>query len=126
MATATRLIMICGRYEGFDHRVVEILQPEEMSLGPFVLNGGEVAAMAVMEAVMRLIPGVLGHPRSSQDDSFSLEGRRLEAEQYTRPRSFRGHEVPEVLLSGNHQEIERWRAERSRQRTQQRYPRRRE
>jgi tRNA (guanine37-N1)-methyltransferase len=97
-----------------------ILQPEEISIGDFVTNGGEVAAMAVIDAVIRLVPGVLGHEESSRSDSFSLPGRLLECAQYTRPREYRGLEVPPVLLSGNHEEIERWREENSRQRTTQR------
>ncbi|MEM7475227.1 MAG: tRNA (guanosine(37)-N1)-methyltransferase TrmD [Planctomycetota bacterium] len=118
-ARSGRLILLCGRYEGFDQRVVEILQPREISLGDFVLNGGEVAAMAIIEATMRLIPGVLGDERSSEEDSFS-DGDLLEFPQYTRPREFRGHEVPEVLLSGNHQAIAKWRADQRLQRTQER------
>lgn len=118
-AQSKRLILLCGRYEGFDQRVVDILQPREISLGDFVLNGGEVAAMAVIEATMRLIPGVLGDERSSEEDSFSDQDL-LEFPQYTRPREFRGCEVPDVLLSGNHQEIAKWRAEQRLLRTQQR------
>ncbi|RMF41894.1 MAG: tRNA (guanosine(37)-N1)-methyltransferase TrmD [Planctomycetota bacterium] len=109
LARSRRLILLCGRYEGFDHRVVEILQPREISLGDFVLNGGEVAAMALVEATMRLIPGVLGDAASPIEDSFSDQDL-LEFPQYTRPREFRGHCVPEVLLSGNHQQIAAWRA----------------
>ncbi len=118
-ARSTRLILLCGRYEGFDQRVIDILQPREISLGDFVLNGGEVAAMAVIEATMRLIPGVLGDERSSEEDSFSDQDL-LEFPQYTRPREFRGCEVPDVLLSGNHQEIAKWRAEQRLLRTHQR------
>lgn len=106
-----RITMICGRYEGFDERVLEILRPEEVSLGDYVLNGGEVAAMAVVEAVMRLIPGVLGDDESGVTDSFSTGNRILEHPQYTRPREYRGHEVPDLLLSGDHEKIARWRAE---------------
>ncbi|GIW99370.1 MAG: tRNA (guanine-N(1)-)-methyltransferase [Pirellulaceae bacterium] len=109
LATHRRLIFLCGRYEGFDQRVVDILQPREISLGDFVLNGGEVAAMAMVEATMRLIPGVLGDAASSVEDSFS-DAQLLEFPQYTRPRTFRGHAVPEVLLSGNHQQIAQWRS----------------
>jgi tRNA (guanine37-N1)-methyltransferase len=115
-----RLILLCGRYEGFDERVREILQPEEISIGDFVLNGGEVAAMVVIDAVIRLVPEVLGDERSSQEDSFSGPERHLEFSQYTRPREFRGHEVPEVLLSGDHQAIARWRAAEKIKRTAQR------
>ena len=115
-----RLILLCGRYEGFDQRIFDILQPEEISIGDFVLNGGEVAAMVVIDTVVRLVPGVLGDERSSQMDSFSGADRWLEHAQYTRPREYRGHPVPEVLLSGNHGQIARWRREQSYQRTQNR------
>jgi tRNA (guanine37-N1)-methyltransferase len=119
LAEVPRLLLLCGRYEGFDQRVIDILQPLELSLGDFILNGGEVASMAIIEAVIRLLPGVLGDERSSQDDSFSNDNL-LEFPQYTRPREFRGLEVPEVLLSGNHPEIARWRREQSLKRTAQR------
>ncbi|MCC6510768.1 MAG: tRNA (guanosine(37)-N1)-methyltransferase TrmD [Pirellulaceae bacterium] len=115
--TATgRLILLCGRYEGFDQRILDILQPRELSLGDFILNGGEVAAMAVIETTIRLIPGVLGDERSHQEDSHSTQGW-LEFPQYTRPREFRGLTVPEVLLNGNHREIAAWRADQSRRRS---------
>jgi len=113
LAEKQRLLLLCGRYEGFDQRVIDILQPEEVSVGDYVLNGGEVAAMVVIDAVIRLVPDVLGHEQSSVDDSFSQGNRLLEFAQYTRPRVFRGHAVPEILLGGNHQEIERWRREQS-------------
>lgn len=122
LASKPRLLLLCGRYEGFDQRVFDILQPDEISLGDYILSGGEVAAMAVIDAVIRLVPGVLGDEASSQNDSFSEgssaegnsgERRMLEFAQYTRPREFRGHEVPEILLNGNHQQIERWRAQQS-------------
>jgi tRNA (guanine37-N1)-methyltransferase len=113
LAANDRLLLLCGRYEGFDERVIDILQPDQVSIGDFVLNGGEVAAMVLIDAVIRLVPGVLGDERSSSEDSFSGGRRLLEFSQYTRPREFRGHEVPEVLLSGNHQEIARWRMEQS-------------
>jgi len=112
-AKLPRLILLCGRYEGFDQRIVDLLQPDELSLGDFVLNGGEVAAMSVIDAVVRLIPGVLGDDRSNQEDSFSSGNRWLESAQYTRPREYRGLAVPEVLLSGDHQKIARWREEQS-------------
>jgi tRNA (guanine37-N1)-methyltransferase len=115
-----RLILLCGRYEGFDQRIIDLLQPDELSLGDFVLNGGEVAAMAVMDSVIRLVPGVLGDDTSSVDDSFSTGNRRLEAPQYTRPREYRGREVPAVLLSGDHQAIARWREAESIERTKKR------
>lgn len=109
LATSGRLVLLCGRYEGFDQRVVDLLRPEEISIGDYVLNGGEVAAMTIIDAVVRLVPGVLGDETSNQEDSFSRAGRTLEYAQYTRPREYRGLEVPEVLLSGNHPEIAAWR-----------------
>lgn len=117
LATSPRLLMLCGRYEGFDQRVLDILEPEEISVGDFVLNGGEVAAMIVIDAVVRLLPGVLGDELSNFDDSFSRGNRMLEFPQYTRPREFRGHAVPEVLLNGDHNKIAAWRAEQSRMKT---------
>ena len=109
LAATRRLVLLCGRYEGFDERVRQILDPDEVSIGDFVLNGGEVAAMVVIDAVIRLVPGVLGDERSNQQDSFTGRGRLLEHSQYTRPRDFRGHEVPDILLSGDHVAIARWR-----------------
>lgn len=120
LATEQRILMLCGRYEGFDQRVLDILKPEEISVGDFVLNGGEVAAMILIDAIVRLLPGVLGDQNSNFDDSFSRGNRLLEFPQYTRPRVFRGHQVPEVLTSGDHPAIARWRAEQSRRRTEQR------
>ena len=120
LAECRRIVLLCGRYEGFDERIRLILNPEEVSLGDFVLNGGEVAAMAVIDAVIRLVPGVLGDERSSRDDSFSGASRLLEFSQYTRPRKYRGLEVPAVLLSGNHAEIARWREEERKTRTRER------
>jgi tRNA (guanine37-N1)-methyltransferase len=120
LATRERLVLLCGRYEGFDQRVIEILRPDEISIGDYVLNGGEVAAMAVIDSVIRLIPGVLGDDASSAGDSFSSGNRWLEFAQYTRPREYRGHEVPEVLLNGNHEEIACWRREQSYLNTRQR------
>jgi len=120
LARHERILLLCGRYEGFDERIRLILEPDEVSLGDFVLNGGEVAAMAVIDAVIRLVPGVLGDEQSCEDDSFSGEGRLLEFAQYTRPREYRGLEVPEVLLSGHHQEIARWRNESRVERTRRR------
>ena len=119
-ATSDRLILMCGRYEGFDQRVIDILEPEEVSIGDFVLNGGEVAAMVIVDAVVRLLPGVLGDEQSSIDDSFSCGNRLLEYPQYTRPREFEGHTVPDVLLGGDHGAIAKWRADQSRIRTEQR------
>jgi len=117
LAQLPRITMICGRYEGFDQRVIDLLRPEEISLGDFILNGGEVAAMAIIDSVMRLVPGVLGDEQSAIDDSFSSGNRLLEFPQYTRPREYRGLEVPEVLLGGNHQQIAAWRQEQSRKNT---------
>src|SRR5687768_14087726 len=113
LAAKPRLLLLCGRYEGFDERVFDILRPDEISIGDYVLNGGEAAAMVVIDAVIRLVPGVLGDDASSQSDSFSTDEGWLEFAQYTRPREYRGHEVPEVLLSGNHEQIARWRREQS-------------
>lgn len=120
LAAKPRLVMVCGRYEGFDQRVIDILQPDEISIGDYVLNGGEVAAMVLIDAVIRLVPEVLGDAQSSVDDSFSRGNRWLESAQYTRPRSYRGYEVPPVLLSGNHEEVERWRREQGYLKTRQR------
>ncbi len=120
LATHDRLVLLCGRYEGFDQRVSEILEPDEISAGDFVLNGGEVAAMMMIDTTIRLVPGVLGDADSSRFDSFSTGNRLLEYAQYTRPREYRGLEVPEVLLSGDHNAIARWREKNSLERTQQR------
>lgn len=109
------LVLVCGRYEGFDARVAELLAGEELSIGPFVLAGGEVAAMAVVEAVVRKLPGVLGNDESVVEESFSAQlGGGVEYPQYTRPREYLGVEVPEVLVSGNHAAIARWRREHAR------------
>jgi tRNA (guanine37-N1)-methyltransferase len=120
LAAKERLVLLCGRYEGFDDRIRTVLQPDEISLGDFVLSGGEVAAMAVIDAVSRLVPGVLGDAESPIDDSFSGEERLIEGPQYTRPREFRGHTVPEVLLSGDHAVIRRWRHEKALEATRRR------
>ena len=120
LATHRQLVLLCGRYEGFDDRVRQVLQPDEISVGDFVLNGGEVAAMVLVDAVVRLVPGVLGDEQSHKQDSFSTDNRLLEGPQFTRPREFRGLMVPEVLLGGNHEEIARWRNEQSLQRTRER------
>ena len=116
LASEPRLILLCGRYEGFDVRIFEVLEPELLSVGDYVLSGGEVAAMVVIDATMRLIPGVLGDAESAQDESFGPEGG-LEYPHYTRPRLFRDREVPSVLLSGDHQEIRLWRRSQGRDRT---------
>ena len=120
LAARERIVLLCGRYEGFDERIRLLLEPEEISIGDFVLNGGEVAAMAIIDAVIRLVPDVLGDAQSSQHDSFSGGQPWLEFAQYTRPRVYRGLEVPPVLLSGNHKEIACWREENSKQRTRRR------
>ena len=120
LAAGQRILLLCGRYEGFDERIRLVLKPEEISIGDFVLNGGEVAAMTIIDTTIRLVPGVLGDEDSSACDSFSGSRRWLECAQYTRPREYRGHEVPPVLLGGNHEEIARWREEQSRQRTAER------
>jgi len=117
LAQHRRLLLLCGRYEGFDQRVSDLLKPDEISIGDFVLNGGEVAAMTVIDTVIRLVPGVLGDEDSSRLDSFSTGDRLLEHAQYTRPREYRGLKVPEVLLSGDHGQIAQWREENSIQRT---------
>ncbi|MEP7162921.1 MAG: tRNA (guanosine(37)-N1)-methyltransferase TrmD [Candidatus Moraniibacteriota bacterium] len=103
-----RLILIAGRYEGVDERVAEHLVDEELSIGDFVLTGGELPAMVVVDSVARLIPGVLGNSESALDESFS-DDATLEYPQYTKPEEFRGWRVPEVLVSGHHAEIEKWR-----------------
>jgi len=119
-AKCERLVFICGHYEGFDERIVETLRPEEVSLGDFVMTGGELAALAIIDAVVRLLPGALGNEDGAADESF--QGARLEYPQYTRPREFRGLSVPDVLLSGNHAEIEAWRRAQAEQRTRERRP----
>lgn len=111
------LTLLCGRYEGFDERILEHLAGDVVSIGRYVLSGGELAAMVLCDAVLRKLPGALGHERSATEESFSaaLEGYP-EYPQYTRPADYRGWRVPEVLLSGHHERIERWRRERSRER----------
>jgi len=115
-----RLLMIAGHYEGFDERIIEGLSPMEISIGDYVLSGGELAAMVLIDAIVRLLPGAIGHEQGVHDESFT-EGL-LEFPQYTRPRDFRGMSVPEVLLSGNHKIIAQWRMEQRRLRTQNRRP----
>lgn len=128
LAEQQHLVFACGRYEGIDARVAEHfatkVQVLEISIGDYVLAGGEVAALVIIEAVTRLIPGVLGNSESVIDDSFapSAHGRLLEAPVYTKPASWREIAVPEVLLSGNHAEIAKWRLAQAQQRTQQRRP----
>jgi len=126
LASAKRLLLIAGHYEGFDERIKLILSPLELSIGDYVLSGGELPAMVVLDAVVRLVPGVLGDESSSGGESFSEEDKiiagGLEYPHYTRPREYQGHQVPEVLLSGDHTEIENWRAAQVRQKTKQRRP----
>ncbi|HQZ68605.1 MAG TPA: tRNA (guanosine(37)-N1)-methyltransferase TrmD [Planctomycetaceae bacterium] len=119
LAQEPRLLLLCGRYEGFDDRIRQGLQPLEVSVGDFICNGGEVPAMLIIDAVIRLIPGVLGDETSSRYDSFSHSGL-LEHPQFTRPREFRGMTVPDVLISGDHKKIEEWQREQSLQRTAER------
>lgn len=120
LAGKPRLILLCGRYEGVDQRAIDILQPDEISIGDYILGGGEVAAMVLVDAVVRLVPGVLGDEESNRQDSFSGDPPLLEFAQYTRPREYRGLTVPEVLITGNHPEIARWREEQKIQRTRER------
>jgi tRNA (guanine37-N1)-methyltransferase len=117
LAKQSRLLLLCGRYEGFDERIRIGLKPREISIGDFVCNGGEVPAMVLIDTVIRIVPGVLGDEQSAVDESHSETGR-LEYPQYTRPREFRGMTVPEVLLSGDHGAIARWRREESERRSQ--------
>lgn len=114
------LVFLCGRYEGIDQRVLDEWDAEDISLGDFILTGGELAAMTILDAVIRLVPGVIGDQASLEDESFS--GGLLEYPQYTRPREWNGHPVPEVLLSGNHQNILSWRRKQSEILTQERRP----
>lgn len=120
LAKQEHLLLLCGSYEGVDERVREALVDDELSIGDYVLTNGALPAMVVIDAVARLLPGVLGADESALDESFS-QGL-LEYPQYTRPADFRGQKVPEILLSGNHAEIARWRIEQARQRTQTRRP----
>ncbi|HNR98596.1 MAG TPA: tRNA (guanosine(37)-N1)-methyltransferase TrmD [Planctomycetota bacterium] len=115
LARAERIVLLCGRYEGFDERIRIGLGFEEVSIGDYVINGGEVAAMVLIEGVLRLLPGALGDSRAAAEDSFMCGG--LEHPHYTRPPVFRGMTVPEVLLSGDHGKVARWRAEQAAART---------
>ncbi len=114
------LLLVCGSYEGFDERVREALADDELSIGDYVLTNGALPAMVVIDAVARLLPGVLGDDESSHDESFSAG--LLEYPQYTRPAEFRGMKVPDVLVSGNHAEIEKWRREQAKLRTEKQRP----
>ncbi len=120
LSKKARLMIICGRYEGFDERIRSGIDALEISIGDYVLTGGEIPAMVVIDSVARLVPGVLGGDNSLQDESFV--NRMLEYPQYTRPAEFRGMKVPEVLTSGHHSKIEEWRRENSILRTQERRP----
>ncbi len=120
LSQESHLIVICGHYEGVDHRVIEQIVDLEISIGDYVLTNGAIAAVVLVDAVARLLPGVLGHEQSAHDDSFSAG--LLEAPQYTRPAEFRGWKIPEVLLSGNHAEIAKWRKEQALKRTKQNRP----
>lgn len=120
LAGHERLVLICGRYEGIDQRAIDLLRPDELSIGDYILGGGEVAAMVVIDAVARLVPGVLGDEESNRQDSFSGDPPLLEFAQYTRPREYRGLTVPEVLMTGNHPEIARWRDQQKLNRTRER------
>ena len=125
LSAESHLIFACGRYEGIDQRVIDDAatrhRVEEVSLGDFVLNGGEVAALAMIEAVVRLLPGFMGNPESLTEESHGADGL-LEYPVYTKPASWRGHDVPEVLLSGHHARIMQWRREESERRTRERRP----
>jgi tRNA (guanine37-N1)-methyltransferase len=120
LAGKERLLLIAGHYEGFDERIIDGLQPLEVSIGDYVLSGGEIAAMVIVDAIVRLLPGALGHEQGAADESFAED--LLEFPQYTRPREFRGMAVPDILLSGNHAAIAAWRTQQRKLRTEQRRP----
>jgi len=120
LAKYNQIIMLCGHYEGFDERIREIIQPKEVSIGDFVLTGGELPALCLIDAVSRKIEGTLGKIESAEEDSFS--NGLLEYPQYTKPRDFRGYKVPEVLLNGNHKEINEFRLQEQLKRTKERRP----
>jgi tRNA (guanine37-N1)-methyltransferase len=120
LAGREQIAIVCGRYEGVDQRAIDLAVDEEISLGDYVLSGGEVPAMALIEGLVRLLPGVLGNPESARSESF--QAGLLEGPQYTRPAAFRGLRVPEVLRSGDHAAVARWREERARERTRRRRP----
>jgi tRNA (guanine37-N1)-methyltransferase len=123
LAHAERLLIIAGHYEGIDERVIDRLAPRRVSIGDYVLSGGELPAMVIIDAVVRLVPGVLGHEQSAEHDAFSPgAGRMLDHPHYTRPREWAGRTVPDVLMSGDHAAIERWRKQQARQRTAERRP----
>ena len=120
IARAEHVVLVCGRYEGVDQRVIELAVDTELSVGDYVLSGGEIPAMLVIEGAVRLVPGVLGNAESARTESF--QSGLLEGPQYTRPAEFRGHRVPEVLLSGDHAAVSRWRSERALALTRERRP----
>jgi tRNA (guanine37-N1)-methyltransferase len=120
LAREEHLVLVCGRYEGVDQRAIDLAVDEEVSIGDYVVSGGEVPAMAVIEGIVRLVPGALGNPESASTESF--QGKLLEGPQYTRPAEFRGLKVPEVLCSGDHAAVARWRAEQAREFTRRRRP----
>lgn len=125
LAKCARLLLIAGHYEGIDERVIEELKPMELSIGDYVLSGGELPALVLIDAIIRLLPGALGHEDSAEQDSFSpidCGQKLLDCPHYTRPREWRGKEVPEILLSGDHGEVDRWRMEQRRTRTAERRP----
>jgi tRNA (guanine37-N1)-methyltransferase len=126
LASRERLLLIAGHYEGLDERVIEELKPLELSVGDYVLSGGEIPAMLLVDSVVRLLPGVLGHESSAAEDSFSRQNEAgrplLDCPHYTRPREWRGREIPEVLLSGDHAEIAEWRMKQMEARTRERRP----
>lgn len=115
LSVEQNLIMLCGHYEGFDERITELFGFDEISVGDYVLSGGELPAMTIIDAVSRLVPGVLGNPLSAEQDSFSANA--LDFPQYTRPETFRGLKVPDVLLSGDHKKIAEWRRRQAEQKT---------
>jgi tRNA (guanine37-N1)-methyltransferase len=120
LSQESHLVIVCGHYEGVDHRVIEHLVDLEISIGDYVLTNGAIAAVVIVDAIVRLLPGALGHEQSAVDDTFNAD--LLEAPHYTRPAEFRGWKVPEVLLSGNHAEIAKWRREHSLKRTRKNRP----
>jgi len=122
LSQESHLIIICGHYEGVDHRVIEHLIDMEISIGDYILTNGAIAAVVFVDAIARLLPGALGHERSALDDSFSSGRPGLEGPLYTRPAEFRGWKVPEILLSGNHAEIAKWRKEQAMKRTRENRP----
>ena len=120
LAKEDDLVFICGHYEGVDQRIIDLLEPEEVSIGDYVLTGGELASMIMIDSVARLVPGVLGNEDSHEDESF--ENGLLEYPQYTRPAEFMGLKVPEVLMSGNHAEIKKWKEQKALEITKERRP----